>query len=254
MIELRRLTKRYGDATVVDDLSVSVTRGELLVLLGGSGSGKTTTLKMINRLIDKTSGMVLVDGEDTDGIAPHLLRRRIGYVFQRVGLFPHMTVAENIALTPSLIGWDTAKIRDRVEELLALVELDPAMQARHPEELSGGQQQRVGVARALAAGPKVVLFDEPFGALDPLTRDKLQRFVLSLRKQLGLTGIFVTHDMVEALTVGDRIAVMRDGRLAQVGTPRQILLEPADAYVEQLIGTPLRQARAIVEIVSEKGA
>jgi osmoprotectant transport system ATP-binding protein len=254
MIELRRLTKRYGDATVVHDLSVSVLRGELLVLLGGSGSGKTTTLKMINRLIHKTSGMVLVDGEDTDGIAPHLLRRRIGYVFQRVGLFPHMTVAENIALTPSLIGWDTAKIRDRVEELLALVELDPAMQARHPEELSGGQQQRVGVARALAAGPKVVLFDEPFGALDPLTRDKLQRFVLSLRKQLGLTGIFVTHDMVEALTVGDRIAVMRDGRLAQVGTPRQILLEPADAYVEQLIGTPLRQARAIVEIVSEKGA
>jgi osmoprotectant transport system ATP-binding protein len=254
MIELRRLTKRYGDATVVDDVSVSVPRGELLVLLGGSGSGKTTTLKMINRLIDKTSGMVLVDGEDTDGIAPHLLRRRIGYVFQKVGLFPHMTVAENIALTPSLIGWDTARIRDRVEELLALVELDPAMQARHPEELSGGQQQRVGVARALAAGPKVVLFDEPFGALDPLTRDKLQRFVLSLRKQLGLTGIFVTHDMVEALTVGDRIAVMRDGRLAQVGTPRQLLLEPADAYVEQLIGTPLRQARAIVEIVSEKGA
>jgi len=175
MIELQSITKRYDGANVVADLSLSVAEGELLVLLGGSGSGKTTTLKMINRLIEPSSGIIRVDGEDVAGIARPKLRRRIGYVFQKVGLFPHLTIAENIAVTPSLLGWDKARIRRRVEELLNLVELDPTSGARFPGQLSGGQEQRVGVARALAAEPKVMLLDEPFGALDPLTRDRLQQ-------------------------------------------------------------------------------
>lgn len=249
MIDIRSLTKRYGNTAVVDGLSLTVRGGELLVLLGNSGCGKTTTLKMINRLVEPTSGSVRIDGADTVTMAPHELRRRVGYCFQRIGLFPHFTVAENVATTPTLIGWDRQRIRRRVDELLELVELEPArFRNRYPAELSGGQQQRVGVARALAAEPNVMLLDEPFGALDPLTRDRLQQSFQTIRGRLGLTAIFVTHDMVEALLLGDRIAVMRAGRLVQVGTPRELLHQPADAYVAELMATPSRQTDALAAL------
>ena len=247
MIELDRLCKRHGAVVAVEDLSLEVARGELLVLLGGSGSGKTTTLKMVNRLIEPSSGCVRIAGRDTRELAPHELRRGIGYCFQQVGLFPHLSVARNIAITPQLLGWSAPRVAARVDELLRLVELDPsAFRERRPSQLSGGEQQRVGLARALAAEPEVVLLDEPFGALDPLTRDRLQRWFHELRRRLGFTAIFVTHDMVEALTLGDRVAVLEQGRLAQVGTPAELLSAPADAYVAELMATPRRQA-AIVE-------
>jgi len=250
MIEIQRLSKLFGDVMAVDDVSLSVEPGQLLVLLGSSGSGKTTTLKMVNRLIEPTAGTVLIDGQDVGSLEPHELRRRIGYVFQKVGLFPHMTVAQNIAITPSLLGWERRRMEERVDELLELVELDPgALRGRRPAELSGGQQQRVGVARALAAEPRLMLLDEPFGALDPLTRDRLQQSFSRIRRQLGLTAIFVTHDMVEALLLGDRIAVMQAGRLVQLGTPRELVLQPADAYVERLMDTPRRQARAVDDLL-----
>ena len=251
VIELRNISKRFGPIAAVDDVSLEVARGELLVLLGGSGSGKTTTLKMVNRLIEPSAGQVIVAGHDILKLAPHVLRRSIGYCFQRIGLFPHMTVEENVGITPSLLGWRTDRIAARVHELLDLVEL-PATEFRHrlPRELSGGQQQRVGVARALAAQPDVVLFDEPFGALDPLTRDRLQESLGTIRRRLGFTAIFVTHDMVEAFLLSDRIAVMKEGRLVQIGTPQELLQAPADDYVEQLLTTPARQAermRAVLE-------
>jgi osmoprotectant transport system ATP-binding protein len=254
MIEIENLRKRYGDLVAVDGLDLRVAEGELLVLLGSSGSGKTTTLKMINRLIEPSSGTVRIGGENARQIEPHALRRRIGYVFQRIGLFPHMTVAQNVGVTPSLLGWNAARIAARVDELLALVELEPDLvRHRYPRELSGGQQQRVGVARALAASPRVMLLDEPFGGLDPLTRDRLQQSLLRIRRQLGLTAIFVTHDMAEALLLGDRIAVMKDGRLVQVGTPRELVRAPAGEYVSQLMGTPRRQAEAFDALLREEG-
>ncbi len=249
MIQADCLTKRYGDAVVVDRLSLHVRAGELVVLLGGSGSGKTTTLKMINRLIEPTSGSVRLDGVDTAGLPPHELRRRIGYVFQRIGLFPHMSVGENVAVTPGLLGWPPARVAARVEDLIALVELDPALRDRRPSELSGGQQQRVGVARALAAEPRVMLLDEPFGALDPVTRERLQQSFLRIRTKLALTTVFVTHDMTEALTLADRIGVMHDGRLLQLGTPRELLTRPADDYVDRLMSTPRRQAAVVDALI-----
>ncbi|MCK6591656.1 MAG: ABC transporter ATP-binding protein [Polyangiaceae bacterium] len=252
MIELESVTKRYGDAIVVDRVSFRVEPGELLVLLGGSGSGKTTTCKMVNRLVEPTSGVIRVAGEDVNRVPAHLLRRRIGYVFQRLGLFPHLTVAENIGITPSLLGWDAPRIRARVESLLALVELDPAvMMQRLPSELSGGQAQRVAVARALAAEPPVLLLDEPFGALDPLTRERLQASFDRIRRKLGLTAIFVTHDMVEAMTLGDRIAVMKDGRLLQRGTVQELSASPADPYVLELVNAPRRQAALVHSLLGE---
>ena len=255
MIETVGLTKRYADVVAVDDLSLRVNEGELLVLLGGSGSGKTTTLKMVNRLIEPSAGRITIDGQDTAAIDAHTLRRRIGYVFQRIGLFPHMTVAENVAVTLTLVGWDRTRIRRRVDELLELVELAPTLvRSRTPAELSGGQQQRVGVARALAASPRVMLLDEPFGALDPLTRDRLQQSFLRIRRQLNLTAMFVTHDMVEALLMGDRIAVMNDGRLIQIGTPRELLQSPADEYVRRLMETPTRQARVVDALFEDSPA
>jgi osmoprotectant transport system ATP-binding protein len=250
MIEVQRLTKLFGDVPAVREVSFAVSAGELLVLVGGSGSGKTTTLKMINRLIEPTSGTVLIEGQDVSTLTGHVLRRRIGYVFQKVGLFPHMTVEENVTIPLSLLGWDAKRIRRRVGEVLDLVELEPSLRNRRPAELSGGQQQRVGVARALAAEPKLMLLDEPFGALDPLTRDRLQQSFLRIRKRLGLTAIFVTHDMVEALLLADRIAVVKDGRLVQVETPHELLVSPADEYVERLLETPRRQARAIDELMA----
>ncbi len=246
MIELEALTKRYPGHTAVEDLSLEVGRGELVVLLGGSGCGKTTTLKMVNRLVEPTSGRVRIDGRDTRELEPHALRRRVGYCFQQIGLFPHLSVAENVGITPELLGWEPGRVAQRVDALLELVHLEPeTFRERRPAELSGGQQQRVGLARAIAAEPEVVLLDEPFGALDPLTRDRLQQSLLEIRRELGLTALFVTHDMVEALLLGDRIAVLREGRLVQVGTPSELLRSPADDYVAQLMASPRRQAEVV---------
>jgi len=255
VIDLRQLTKRYGDRVVVDAVSLTVARGELLVLLGGSGSGKTTTLKMINRLIEPSAGHVRIDGADVASMAPYELRRRVGYAFQQIGLFPHLTIAQNVGITPRLLGWSIDRIDRRVDELLELVELDPAtFRDRRPTELSGGQQQRVGVARALAAEPAVLLFDEPFGALDPLTRDRLQQSLRAIRARLAVTIVFVTHDMVEALLLGDRIAVMRDGHLVQIGTPAELLRAPAGEYVAQLMETPLRHGRTVEALARGEAA
>ncbi len=253
MIRLTALTKRYGDTLAVDALTLTVGPGDLLVLLGGSGCGKTTTLKMINRLIEPTHGSVQLDGVDTAGIASHELRRRIGYAFQQVGLFPHMTVGENIAVTPALLGWDATRVARRVDELLELVELAPELCDRRPNQLSGGQQQRIGVARALAASPRVMLLDEPFGALDPLTRQRLQDSFQRIRREIGLTALFVTHDVTEALTLGDQVAVMDEGRLVQIGTPHDLLSAPANDYVRQLMSTPRRQAAIFDRLVSSDG-
>ncbi len=254
MIQLRSLTKRYGDTVVVDRVSLTVDSGELVVLLGGSGSGKTTTLKMINRLVEPSEGSVLIDGVDVSTLPSHELRRQIGYVFQEIGLFPHMTVADNVGITPSLLGWDDSLIAARVDELLALVELDPdTVRHRRPDELSGGQRQRVGVARALAARPSILLLDEPFGAVDPLTRRHLQESLVRIRHEVGLSAVFVTHDMVEALLLGDRIAVLHEGRLVQVGTPHELLTAPADDYVGELMRTPRRQAEIVDSLIADTG-
>jgi osmoprotectant transport system ATP-binding protein len=249
MIEVQDLTRRYGDRLAVDSVSFRVEAGELLALVGASGSGKTTTLKMINRLVEPSAGRVLVEGEDTATLETHRLRRRIGYVFQGVGLFPHMSVGENVAVPLRLAGWEGERARARVKELLELVELDPQLAPRPPSDLSGGQQQRVGVARALALSPRLMLLDEPFGALDPLTRDRLQLSFLDLRRRLGLTAVLVTHDMAEALLLADRVAVMNAGRLIQIGTPAELLRAPADDHVALLLATPRRQARRLDELL-----
>jgi osmoprotectant transport system ATP-binding protein len=204
---------------------------------------------MINRLVEPSAGRVLVDGEDAATMEAHQLRRRIGYVFQGVGLFPHMSVGENVAVPLRLAGWAGDRARARVRELLELVELDPQLFPRQPSELSGGQQQRVGFARALAVSPRLMLMDEPFGALDPLTRDRLQQSFLQLRRRLDLTAVLVTHDMAEALLLADRVGVMNAGRLVQLGTPAELLRAPADDHVAQLLATPRRQARRLDELM-----
>jgi len=249
-IEVIDVGKRYGARDAVQGVSFAVAAGELVALVGGSGSGKTTILKMLNRLVEPSRGRVLVDGCDTSAIEPVSLRRRIGYVFQSIGLFPHFTVEENIAVTPSLLGWSLERSERRVTELLELVELEPELRSRYPSELSGGQQQRVGVARALAAEPRLMLLDEPFGALDPLTRDRLQQSFAAIRTKLALTTVFVTHDMSEALALADRIAVLREGRLLQIGTPRELLTAPQSEYVERLLDTPRRNARVLDALIA----
>ena len=237
MIAFRGVSKRFGERGefAVRDVDLEVHAGEILVLLGSSGSGKTTLLRLVNRLIEPTAGRVEVGGTDVAGQDPIELRRRIGYVFQGVGLFPHLDVLENVAMGPRLLGWPRARREARARELLELVGLDPTVHgARFPDELSGGQQQRAGVARALAADPEILLMDEPFGALDAITRGTLQQELLALRARIAKTIVFVTHDILEALTLGDRIAVMHAGRLQQVGTPAELLQAPANGFVHDL--------------------
>ncbi len=239
MIRLRGLGKTYADGTVaVHDLDLEVGRGELLVLVGPSGCGKSTTLKMINRLIEPSAGTIEIDGRDVTGEDPVALRRRIGYVIQQVGLFPHQTIGTNVATVPSLLGWERKRSQDRAAELLRLVGLDPALYAdRYPHQLSGGQRQRVGVARALAADPPVLLMDEPFGAVDPVVRGRLQEEFRDLQHRLGKTVVLVTHDIDEAVRLGDRVAVFAEGgRLAQVDTPARVLGQPADDFVAEFVG------------------
>ncbi|WP_313137279.1 ABC transporter ATP-binding protein [Paracoccus jeotgali] len=246
MIRIEHLTKRYGTATVVDDVSLTVETGQIAALVGTSGSGKTTLLRMVNRLVEPTAGRVLIDDVDTATLSPHLLRRRIGYAIQGHGLFPHRSVAQNIATVPRLLGWPKSQIRERVDELLSMFQLDPAeFRDRRPHELSGGQQQRVGVARALAARPELLLMDEPFGALDPVIRAQAQADLRALQRRLGTTLIIVTHDMEEAVVLGDRIAVMDQGQLLQYGPPEQILTRPATPFVQALIGSAERPFRLL---------
>jgi osmoprotectant transport system ATP-binding protein len=246
MIEIHHLTRLYGDTAAVDDVTMDVPEGTITVVVGTSGSGKSTLLRMVNRLVEPTAGTVVIDGEDTAGIPVHELRRRIGYAIQSHGLFPHRTVAENVATVPSLLGWDRARIAARVDELLTLFQLDPAeFGGRYPHELSGGQQQRVGVARALAARPRLLLMDEPFGALDPIIRAKAQDDLKAIQRKLGSTILLVTHDREEAFRLGDRIAVMEAGRLLQCAAPEEILLHPASAVVADLIGTGDRPFRLL---------
>ena len=241
VVTLDHVSKRYGPAgapLAVSDLSLTIPAGEIVVLVGPSGCGKTTTMKMINRLIEPTSGRVTIDGEDVMALPAVELRRRIGYVIQQVGLFPHLTVAENVAVVPRLLRWPEARVHDRVEELLDLVRLEPASyRDRYPTALSGGERQRVGVARALAADPPLMLMDEPFGAVDPILRDRLQNEFLRLQGQVQKTVVFVTHDVDEAIKMADRIAILqRGGILAQYDTPDAILASPASEFVGRFVG------------------
>lgn len=246
-IELAGVSKRYGALVALGGVDLTVREGEFVALVGGSGSGKTTLLKTINGLIAPDAGRVAVDGEDIARVAPHVLRRRIGYVFQEVGLFPHLNIAENIAVTPKLLGWDAGRIAARVAELLALVALPADVAGRTPAALSGGQRQRVGVARALAAEPRLMLMDEPFGALDPVTRDALGADYRALHERLGLTTVMVTHDMAEAVLLADRLVVLAAGRIVADGRPADLLQGAADPEVRALLEAPRRQARRLAE-------
>jgi osmoprotectant transport system ATP-binding protein len=244
-IEFSGVTKTFGEATAVDDVSFCVRQGETFVLLGTSGCGKTTTLRIINRLIEPTRGTVRIAGSDTAGIDPEKLRRGIGYVIQDIGLFPHYTTEKNIAVVPELLGWEEQRIRARTRELLHLVGLAPDVFAdRYPHELSGGQQQRVGLARALAADPAIVLMDEPFGALDPLTRREIQREFKSLEALLKKTTVLVTHDVFEACDLGDRICLLDGGRIQQIGLPRELLFDPVNDLVHRFF----RSNRFLLEL------
>jgi osmoprotectant transport system ATP-binding protein len=238
LISFESVTKRFPDGTTaVDNLSLEVPEGDLTVLVGPSGCGKTTTLRMINRMIEATSGRIVVDGRDVAAVDPPELRRRIGYVIQQIGLFPHRTIAENIATVPELVGWDKQRIRGRVAELLDLVGLPAEVRDRYPHQLSGGQRQRVGVARALAVDPPIMLMDEPFGAVDPIVRSRLQDEFLRLQQEVRKTIVFVTHDIDEAIKIGDRIAIFRQGgHLEQYAPPDELLAEPASDFVADFLG------------------
>jgi osmoprotectant transport system ATP-binding protein len=237
-VEFRHVSKDYGPQGAVVDLSLLVPAGDICVLVGPSGCGKTTSLKMVNRLVEPTRGQVLIDGQDVMKIEVTELRRRIGYVIQQIGLFPHQTIAENVGTVPRLLGWDKQRTQRRTEELLELVGLDPArVRNRYPSQLSGGERQRVGVARAMAAEPPVMLMDEPFGAVDPIVRERLQNEFLRLHRQLGTTVLFVTHDIDEAIKMGTRVAVMQQGgHLAQYAPPTELLAHPASEFVSRFVG------------------
>jgi osmoprotectant transport system ATP-binding protein len=258
LIELDRVAKSFdgGRSLALQGVSLKVAAASFVCVVGGSGSGKTTTMKMMNRLIEPDSGTVRFEGADVDGFDPPTLRRRIGYVFQGIGLFPHMTIAENIAITPQLLGWPRAEVAARVAELLDLMDLPESFAARFPDALSGGQRQRVGVARALAARPRVMLMDEPFGALDPITRDGLGSAYRELHGTLGLTSVMVTHDVQEAVLLADRIVVMSAGRIIADDTPAALLAENGNPEVTALMATPRRQAervRALLEAGGRRG-
>ena len=257
MIEVSGLTKRFGATTAVADVSFQVAAGQLLVLLGSSGSGKTTTMKMLNRLIVPTSGTVTINGQDVGQLRPEQLRRRIGYVIQQIGLFPHLTVTENMAVVPRLLGWPTAKTESRIAELGNLVGLPIGQYAnalllsatqlkRYPHELSGGQQQRIGIARALAADPPVILMDEPFGALDPLIRSQLQQEFRQIQQQFNKTVVMVTHDVAEAVQLADQVALMHEGQLVQIGKPHDLLFHPANDFVRQFFDAQRFQLELMV--------
>ncbi|WP_067928005.1 ABC transporter ATP-binding protein [Alicyclobacillus shizuokensis] len=270
MIEFQHVTKVYQSAgattKAVDDVSFAVEEGEICVLLGPSGCGKTTLLRMVNRLIGLTNGDIIVNGRNINSVNPVELRRTIGYVIQQTGLFPNMTIFDNVCTVPKMLGWSRAKMHDRYEELMVMIGLDPKEYAkRFPWELSGGQQQRIGVARALAADPPVMLMDEPFGALDPIIRDHLQREFLKIQQTVKKTIVFVSHDLDEALTLGDKIAILKSGKLMQFGTPDEILSAPANDFVSSFIGADkslkrlslftagqLLQSRRITRICSSK--
>jgi osmoprotectant transport system ATP-binding protein len=258
MIEFKNVSKIYANGfRAVDRLSLTIPKGEIVVLIGPSGCGKTTTMRMINRLIEITSGEILINGRSSKDISEVQLRREIGYAIQQIGLFPHMTISQNIGVVPRLLGWDDDRIYRRVDELLALVGLDPDINRdKYPRQLSGGQQQRVGVARALGADPPVMLMDEPFGAVDPITREVLQEEFLQIQQTVEKTIIFVTHDIDEAIKMGDRIAIMRDGHLVQYDTPETLLEHPVDRFVRDFVGADRQLKRLglirITEIMSRE--
>ena len=249
-IELRGIEKRYGAQAALAGVDLVVRPGEFTALVGGSGSGKTTLLKTINALVTPDAGEVWVQGERVGEKPPYILRRKIGYVFQEIGLFPHLTVGENVAVTPKLLGWDAARRAARADELLALVRLDRGYGARYPHELSGGERQRVGVARALAADPEIVLMDEPFSALDALTRDALGQDYRALHASLGLTSVMITHDMLEALLLADRIIVLRDGHMIADGKPAELMQRDDDPFLRELMQTPRRHAAKLNTFLS----
>ena len=250
VISLEGVGATLGGRRVLGSISLAVAAGEFLAVVGPSGAGKTTVLRLINRLAEASQGVVRVEGEDVRAVDPIGLRRRIGYVFQNIGLFPHLTVAENIAITPRLLGWNADQRAARVDELIDLVRLDRAKHRdRLPHELSGGERQRVGVARALAARPRIVLMDEPFGALDPITRDALGRDVRALHDTLGLTTVMITHDALEAVLLATRIVVIRDGAVIADATPHVLMNETGDAYVRELMQTPRRQAERLQALI-----
>ena len=238
MIEFKNVYKEYSNGfRAVDDLTLTVHNGDICVLIGPSGCGKTTALRMVNRLIDTTRGEILIDGQPIDEFEPEILRRQIGYAIQQIGLLPHMTIRENVAIVPHLLDWDENRIRQRVDLLLDMVGIDPSIQGdQYPRQLSGGQQQRVGVARALGADPPLMLMDEPFGAVDPITRAILQEEFLQIQQEVGKTIIFVTHDIDEAIFMGDRIALLRAGRLVQYDSPDDLLAGPRDDFVREFVG------------------
>jgi osmoprotectant transport system ATP-binding protein len=238
MIELKNVTKKYGDFVAVDDISFTVGNGEVCVLIGPSGCGKSTTIKLINRMLDPTSGEILVEGKNILSERPEILRRKIGYVIQNIGLFPHMTVSENIGIVPKLLGWEPSQIRERTDNLLDLIGLEPSQYAaKFPRQLSGGEAQRIGVARALAADPPLLLMDEPFGAVDPLNRQVLQAEFQKIQKQLRKTVVFVTHDLDEAIRLADRIVLLEKGRVLQNASPENLLSHPANKFVRNFVGT-----------------
>jgi len=257
MIRLDQLTKRYpGQETpAVDAIDLEMPEGEIVILVGPSGCGKTTTLEMINRLIEPTSGRIFLQGDDVTHVNADHLRRRMGYVIQQIGLFPHQTIAQNIATVPRMLDWDATRIGERVDELLELVGLDPATyRDRYPKEMSGGQRQRVGVARAMAADPPVMLMDEPFGATDPITRERLQNEFLRIQEDIRKTIVFVTHDIDEAIKMGDRIAILQEGsRIAQYDTPETILSDPASDFVTQFLGSGIVLKRLNLSRISDVG-